>query len=89
MALAMSEVIVGEELAILCAGTDGIDGNSRCAGAVVDGDTATQASSKGFDIRAELDAANSGAVLKACDDLFAPGATNTNVMDLIIAYKPL
>ena len=72
---------------MLSAGTDGIDGNTPCAGALVTGDTAAQAEQMGFDIDAELDKANSGTVLMATGDLFSPGATQTNVMDIIIAWK--
>ena len=38
-ALACAEKIAGENISVLSAGTDGIDGNSPAAGAVVDGST--------------------------------------------------
>jgi len=38
-ALACAEKIAGEQLTVLSAGTDGVDGNSPAAGAVVDGST--------------------------------------------------
>ena len=75
------------DLSVLAAGTDGIDGNTTCAGAIVSGNSAQTARQMGFDIDAELDNANAGTVLMAIGDLFKPGPTNTNVMDLIIAYK--
>ena len=88
LALSLATVIDGvEDLAVLAAGTDGIDGNTPCAGAIVSGTSAKLARQMGFDIDAELDKANAGTVLMATGDLFKPGPTNTNVMDLIIAYK--
>ena len=85
--IARGPIPVDEALVIAnnSAGTDGIDGNTPCAGAMVTGDTAATARQMGFDIGAELRAANSGSVLMATGDLFRPGATNTNVMDLVIA----
>ncbi|MCG6936937.1 MAG: DUF4147 domain-containing protein [Gammaproteobacteria bacterium] len=74
-------------LHLLAAGTDGVDGNSNCAGAVVSGYTASKAGSMGFDIKAEIEKANAGMVLMATDDLLRAEQSNTNVMDIAIAYK--
>jgi hydroxypyruvate reductase len=88
MALSMAAAIDGvEELSVLAAGTDGIDGNTPCAGAVVSGNSMRLIRRMGFDADAELSKANAGMVLMAIDDLFKPGPTNTNVMDIVIAYK--
>lgn len=87
LALAMCENIADTDICVLCAGTDGIDGNTQCAGALVTGDTAAQARQMGFDINEQLRAANAGMVLMATGDVFKPGPTQTNVMDIIIAYK--
>jgi len=88
MALSLAATIEGiEELSVLVAGTDGIDGNTPCAGAVVSGNSMRQIRQMGFDAGAELSKANAGMVLMAIDELFKPGPTNTNVMDIVIAYK--
>ncbi len=88
MALSLATDIEGiDGLSVLVAGTDGIDGNTPCAGAVVSGNTMQQVKQMGFDITAELQKANAGMVLMAVDELFKPGPTNTNVMDIVIAYK--
>jgi hydroxypyruvate reductase len=88
LALSLATAIDGANgLSVLVAGTDGIDGNTPCAGAVVSGDSIRLARQMGFAVDAELANANAGMVLMAIGDLFKPGPTNTNVMDIIIAYR--
>src|SRR5207302_4716222 len=48
-ALACAERIAGENVTVLSAGTDGIDGNSTAAGAVADGTTLQRAKARGLD----------------------------------------
>lgn len=73
-------------LHLLSAGTDGVDGNSNCAGAIVSSYTSQKAKRMGFDIDEELNKANAGMLLMATDDLINVDS-KTNVMDLIIVYK--
>jgi hydroxypyruvate reductase len=88
LALSLAAVIDGySELSVLVAGTDGIDGNTPCAGAIVSGDSMRVIRQMGFDAEAELAKANAGTVLMAIGDLFKPGPSNTNVMDVVIACK--
>ncbi len=88
LALMFSQYIAGVEgLHLLAAGTDGIDGNSNCAGAVVSMLTAQKAEKMGFDPVHEIEKANAGIVLMATDDLVSAENSNTNVMDIVIAYK--
>jgi hydroxypyruvate reductase len=88
LALSLATAIEGaDDVSVLVAGTDGIDGNTPCAGAIVSGRSMQQVRQMGFDVDAELNKANAGMVLMAIGDLFKPGPTSTNVMDIIIAYK--
>jgi hydroxypyruvate reductase len=73
---------------LLAAGTDGIDGSSHDAGAVVDAGTCLRARDGGFDPRVALERADSGSFLEASGDLLHTGATLTNVGDLVLALNP-
>jgi hydroxypyruvate reductase len=72
---------------LLAAGTDGVDGMSEDAGAVVDGTTIDRGTLAGFDAGASLAAANSGTFLEASGDLLHTGPTLTNVGDLVLALN--
>jgi glycerate 2-kinase len=83
-ALACSAKIAGENIAVLSAGTDGIDGNSPAAGAVVDGTTMERAQSIGLDIRAALEKFDAYPLLRALGDSIETGPTGNNLRDLRI-----
>jgi hydroxypyruvate reductase len=74
----------GSGVTLLAAGTDGSDGPTDAAGAVVDGQTASRAREQGVDPRARLDDNDSHAVLASAGDLLVTGATNTNLLDLYL-----
>lgn len=74
-------------ITFLAAGTDGTDGPTEDAGAIVDGQTLAQGQLAGLDAQACLDRADSGTFLEAAGDLLNTGPTGTNVMDVVIAYK--
>lgn len=69
---------------ILAAGTDGRDGATDAAGAIVDGTTWARIHEAGRDPVAALRAHESHAALSAANALFSPGPTGTNVMDVMI-----
>jgi hydroxypyruvate reductase len=64
--------------------TDGIDGASRAAGAIVDGGTADRCRAAGIDPEAALERCDSTPALDASGDLVVTGPTGTNVGDLWI-----
>ncbi|MDQ3908398.1 MAG: hypothetical protein M3268_08635, partial [Acidobacteriota bacterium] len=68
----------------LCAGTDGIDGNSPAAGALCDETTAARAQALGLDARAFLERSDSHTLFAALGDSIDTGPTGTNVRDLRI-----
>lgn len=73
-----------KDLMMLCAATDGTDGNSEDAGALVDGGTVRRGLDGGADPASSLDGADSAAFLEAAGDLIYTGPTGTNVNDLVI-----
>ena len=66
----------------LSGGTDGRDGPTDAAGAVVDGNTVCRARVADVDINAHLQENDSYAALDASNDLLITGSTGTNVADL-------
>jgi glycerate 2-kinase len=87
-ALACAAKIAGENITVLSAGTDGVDGNSPGAGAVADGTTMERAQSKGLDARAALEKFNAYPLFSSLGDAIETGPTGNNVRDLriLLAY---
>ncbi|MEM9292016.1 MAG: DUF4147 domain-containing protein [Acidobacteriota bacterium] len=67
---------------LLSAGTDGIDGPTNAAGAIVDGYTIHRALARGLDPRRALRNNDSHTFFRTLGDLVVSGPTGTNVMDL-------
>lgn len=89
-ALAAAMAIEGdEEITVLAAGTDGTDGPTDAAGAVVDGSTVNRGRQAGLDVQAALDDNDAYRVLRATGDLIVTGPTNTNLLDLyLVVHGP-
>jgi len=88
LALAAALKLAGrKDCHLLSAGTDGTDGPTEDAGALVDGGTVERASLNGFDAAEALRRADSGSALEASGDLIQTGPTGTNVMDLILGLR--
>jgi len=87
-ALAWTQKIAGENITVLSAGTDGIDGNSPAAGAVADGTTLERAKLQGLDARAALDKFDAYPFFSALGDALETGPTGNNLRDLriLLAY---
>ncbi len=83
-ALACATKIAEENITVLSAGTDGVDGNSPAAGAVVDGTTIVRARSSGLDAKAALEKFNAYPLFNAIGDAIETGPTGNNVRDLRI-----
>jgi glycerate 2-kinase len=83
-ALACAEKIAGENITVLSAGTDGIDGNSPSAGAVADGTTTERARAKGLNLRTALENFNAYPLFSALGDAIKTGPTGNNLRDLRI-----
>jgi len=83
-----SQKIAGEAVTVLSAGTDGIDGNSPAAGALVDGTSVARAGQAGFDAARALNEFNVFPLLEAIGDAIVTGPTGNNVRDLriLLAY---
>lgn len=77
-----------ENITVLSAGTDGIDGNSPAAGAVVDGTTLARARDIGLDAERSLDDFNAYSFFSALNDAIEIGPTGNNLRDLriLLAY---
>jgi glycerate 2-kinase len=90
-ALAAAIAIAGRpNIALAAFATDGVDGPTDAAGAIVTGDTVDRARLLGLDPRLYLDDNNAYAIFSALGDLVMTGPTGTNVNDLLIglAYSP-
>jgi hydroxypyruvate reductase len=83
-ALACAEKIVGENITVLSAGTDGIDGNSPAAGAVVDGTTIERAQEQRIGARRALERFDAYPLFQALGDAIEIGPTGNNLRDLRI-----
>lgn len=85
LALAFAIAADGMEgVTFLSAGTDGTDGPTDAAGAIVDGETVKRGKEKGLDAKEFLERNDSYSYFKETGELLITGPTGTNVMDLEI-----
>jgi hydroxypyruvate reductase len=88
LALAAARLLAGhDDLALLAAGTDGTDGPTDDAGALVDGSTLDRGTIAGYDAESCLARRDSGSFLEASGDLLHTGPSGTNVGDLVIGLR--
>ena len=87
--LACVERIAGKKIAVLSAGTDGIDGNSPAAGAVADGETLTRARAAGLDLEDAFRRSDAFTFFSRLDDAIVTGPMGNNLRDLrILLVEP-
>lgn len=88
LALAAARLLAAhDDLALLAAGTDGTDGTTDDAGALVDSTTVERGTLGGLDADECLRRADSAVFLEAAGDLLHTGPTGTNVGDLVLGVK--
>lgn len=73
-----------EPIAVLSAGSDGVDGNSPNAGAIADPTTIARARTVGVNPEAALAGFDSGPLFAALEDAIVTGPTGNNLRDLRI-----
>jgi hydroxypyruvate reductase len=71
-----------QRLTVLSAGSDGIDGNTRSAGAIADPTTVTRAHAFGFHLKSSLAAFDACPMFTALGDAVVTGPTGQNLRDL-------
>jgi glycerate-2-kinase len=85
LALSASLRIRGiDGVALVSVGTDGVDGLSDYAGAIVDGYTLSRAAKKGLNPLTSLASNDSSSFFSALGDAILTGPTGTNVNDIMI-----
>ncbi len=84
VALAASERMEGMTSVVAALATDGIDGPTVSAGAIVDGSTLVRARARGLDPSKYLSENDSYTLFQILGDAFITGPTGTNVNDLTI-----
>ncbi len=85
LALVIADLMKGQQgTTILCCGTDGTDGPTDAAGAVVDSFTSLNASRLNLDIEQYIRNFDSYDFFKQEGGLIITGPTQTNVMDLMV-----
>jgi len=91
LAMAAAEVLSGDgrdRPVVLAAGTDGRDGTTDAAGAVVDGETWERIRATGMDPDQALADHRAHEALARVSALVTTGRTGTNVMDLLLGVVP-
>ena len=88
MCLQAALLLEGEpRVAFMAFATDGIDGPTEAAGALVTGTTTVEIRRRGLDPKTSLEAHDSYTALHAAGALIRTGPTGTNVADLVVGLK--
>jgi hydroxypyruvate reductase len=84
LAILQADANTKNQFVVLCVGTDGIDGNSPAAGALIDNTTIDRAKAIGLDAQDFLSRSDAFTFFDALGDAHITGPTGTNVRDLRI-----
>jgi len=88
LALSAAPGIRGLAVTLAALSTDGVDGPTDAAGAVVDGSTISRAHSLGLDPERSLEENDSNTFFSALGDAIVSGPTGTNVNDVAVILIP-
>ena len=77
------------DITILCLGTDGVDGNSKAAGAILTPETMSRIKASGVKVKEYLDRHDSYRALRQLRSIIVTGRTGTNVNDIAIVCRIL
>jgi glycerate-2-kinase len=80
----VSDLAAMQDVVVLAAGTDGSDGPTSAAGAVVDPTTLGRSRGKGVDVKRALAENASHPFFSALGDLVVTGPTGSNLMDVYL-----
>ena len=83
-ALYCAQKVRGENICVLSAGSDGIDGNSPATGAIADGTTVEEAKKLGLHAATHLAGFNAYPLFETLGDAIITGPTGNNLRDLRI-----
>ena len=84
LAVELAQRATSSEICALFAGTDGIDGPTDAAGAIITSTTVRRAQEARLDAQAALERSDSYSLFQALGDLIITGPTGTNVMDIFV-----
>ena len=84
-AIRLGQIAPGRRILLMFAGTDGIDGPTDAAGAIVTPGTVARAAEGGFDAALILANNDCYRLFRGLGDLLITGATGTNVADIMVA----
>jgi hydroxypyruvate reductase len=88
LALQVAVRICSEKnIIFLAAGSDGTDGVTKDAGAMVDSESCMRGENAGLNAARMLRQFNAGSFFEASGDLVSTGPTGTNVMDFVMSIK--
>lgn len=85
LALLLLEALDADiDVTILCAASDGVDGNSNAAGALIDNHSVIKAKNEGIDATHYIETFNSNAFFELTKELVISGPTHNNLLDIVV-----